>query len=162
MMRRPPLGSSTAYRRFSSTHVFIRLALLIHRWPTEATPISATRGPALRSSDVTAASTRCTEGRTNVEAKPHRYAHCREAGDGHVQTSARSQNAQRPSCLATRVRDAGRSLNTALWIFLTPPAWPPSRDRRARQRTSAPRKLRSIATERHFTRNIVEPPHTPS
>jgi hypothetical protein len=31
---------------------------------------------------VTAASTRCAEGRTNVEAKPHRYAHCREAGDG--------------------------------------------------------------------------------
>jgi hypothetical protein len=79
-----------------------------------------------------------------------------------VQTSARSQNAQRPPCPATRVHDARRSLNTALWIFPTPPAWPPSRDRPARQRTPAPRKFRPIATKRHFTRNIVEPPHTPS
>jgi hypothetical protein len=77
-----------------------------------------------------------------------------------VQTNARSENPLRPSCLATWVRDVRRPLNTALWIFLTPSAWVPSRDRRARQRAPAPRKFRPIAAERHFMRAVVEPPHT--
>jgi hypothetical protein len=83
MMRRPPLGRPTAYCRFFLNAGFHPLGSSDPSLAYRGHPdIGDAAGPALRSPNVTAASTRCAEGRTNFEAEPHGYAHCRKAGDG--------------------------------------------------------------------------------